>query len=279
MTLDVIPFILGILAFFGIIPLLLYFPIYISHFLVLRRIARKKGPHFKPSYILLALNIWMVLVIGAILLFLPNFLQFNGKAKQAEAKVNLGAIYTAQKAYFAEHHQYAGRKGENGSGTFADLGWSPEGDSLYAYYEGGDYLAPTKPAANASFMPPDNWPYSIHPDVSAHGFTALAIGNVDRDPCQDVWMINDANHLVNLTDDTRNLVRENIGGECGEVNASRLAWYDFMESRFVRYFIGFFGLTSPLMIFVIPVMYYLANKQNLLYYKAMAAMAEKEPHI
>src|SRR5690348_1259039 len=68
-----------------------------------------------------------VMVVIAIIAFLamlamPSFMRFLAKAKRSEAYMNLGSLYIAQKAYWAEHGTYTTNlNGPNGAG------WKPEG--------------------------------------------------------------------------------------------------------------------------------------------------------
>jgi type IV pilus assembly protein PilA len=264
---DAIPLIVVLLAFFIIMPLIVHLPIYIFRYFKMKKIAREKGPKYQPSTSLLTHNIWLILCLGGLMVVIPNYLKFAAKSPQAEAKENLGAIFTTQVAYFGEYNTYAGRKGVNGSGAFTDMGWSPEGDTRYAYYAGGDYIAPTKPKNTLKYKVGENWPYTIRPGVSATGFTVMAIGNIDNDPCLDVWMTNDSKELVNLYND--------IAGVCPEKSAASKLWSVVVKSPvadILRMILGLFGLTSPVMIFLIPLMYYRAILQNRLYNEARAAM-------
>jgi prepilin-type N-terminal cleavage/methylation domain-containing protein len=73
-----------------------------------------------------------LMIVVAIIAFLsmvavPNFMRYLARAKRTEAYINLGAIYTAQKMYWAEHGSYTSKlSGLNGAG------WRPEG-----YHGGG----------------------------------------------------------------------------------------------------------------------------------------------
>jgi len=52
----------------------------------------------------------LLVVIGIIgilaVIAIPNFMTFQAKAKQSEAKLNLSGIYIAEKAFFAEYGSY-----------------------------------------------------------------------------------------------------------------------------------------------------------------------------
>ena len=66
---------------------------------------------------------------GAIVGFLsmisiPSFFRFLAKAKRAEAYMNLGSLYVAQKTHWAEHGTFSSvLNGKDG------VGWKPEGYS------------------------------------------------------------------------------------------------------------------------------------------------------
>ena len=49
----------------------------------------------------------VVAIIGVLVaVAVPNFQKFLGRAKQTEAKTNLGSIYAAQKAFHGEWNRY-----------------------------------------------------------------------------------------------------------------------------------------------------------------------------
>ena len=81
----------------------------------------------KKGFTLIELMI-VVAIIGILAaIAIPNFLKFQAKSKQSEAKTNLGAIYTGQIAYFGEQNVY---------GNFAQINWSPSGTPRYHYQLG-----------------------------------------------------------------------------------------------------------------------------------------------
>ena len=60
----------------------------------------------KKGFTLIELMI-VVAIIGILAaIAIPNFLRFQAKSKQSEAKTNLGAIYTGQSSYFGERNSY-----------------------------------------------------------------------------------------------------------------------------------------------------------------------------
>jgi type IV pilus assembly protein PilA len=82
----------------------------------------------KRGFTLIELMI-VVAIIGILAaIAIPNFIRFQAKSKQTEAKANLKAIFTAQRSQFQEHDKYLTLVGE--------LGFNPERGNRY-YYELG----------------------------------------------------------------------------------------------------------------------------------------------
>src|ERR1700722_10168930 len=80
----------------------------------------------KKGFTLIELMI-VVAIIGLLAaLGIPNFIKFQAKARQSEAKSNLKAAYTAQKAYFGDKQTYYD--------VFSVIGFEPEMNNRYAYF-------------------------------------------------------------------------------------------------------------------------------------------------
>ena len=143
---------------------------------MLSRLRNRKG------FTLIELMI-VVAIIGILAaIAIPNFLKFQAKSKQSEAKTNLKAIFTAETAYFGENNSY---------GTFAQANWQPVGTKQLYYYTigggGGDDFG-TAPAGGGWVRTP-GW--------TTANFTAGAQANIDADPLIDAWTITPANDLTN----------------------------------------------------------------------------------
>jgi type IV pilus assembly protein PilA len=83
----------------------------------------------KKGFTLIELMI-VVAIIGILAaIAIPNFLKFQAKSKQSEAKSNLGAIYTGEISYYGEANRY---------GNFDQINWSPSGSPRYHYWLGKD---------------------------------------------------------------------------------------------------------------------------------------------
>ena len=122
---------------------------------------RKKDKGFTLIELMIVVAIIGILAAIAI----PNFLRYQAKTKQSEAKTNLGAIFTSQVTYFGEEDTYA---------NVSNIGWAPEGTTRYAYT-------------------------MVSADVDS--FTAEAEGNVDADSATDIWQMDDTRQLTNTSND------------------------------------------------------------------------------
>lgn len=125
---------------------------------------RKKDKGFTLIELMIVVAIIGILAAIAI----PNFLRYQAKTKQSEAKTNLGSIFTSQVTYFGENDTYAGAIGAG------SLGWAPEGTTRYAY---------SVTTATITL------------------FSAEARGNIDTDSSVDVWIIDHTRTLTNTSND------------------------------------------------------------------------------
>lgn len=139
----------------------------------------------------------VVAIIGILAaIAIPNFLSYQAKARQSEAKVALGGIFTSALAYFAEHDTFSVSPADS-------LHYSPSGSPRYDYYFGGTAAANRITASQGGAVSPCNVAPSASPTpaMSSSGFTAAAIGNIDSDPTCDEWEINDLRILTNSRND------------------------------------------------------------------------------
>ena len=90
-----------------------------------------KGPQ---GFTLIELMI-VVAIIGILAaIAIPNFMRYQAKARQSEARVNLGGIFTTATSYFAENNTFS-------VPTADTLGYRPAGTSRYDLYYGGENAA------------------------------------------------------------------------------------------------------------------------------------------
>jgi type IV pilus assembly protein PilA len=153
----------------------------------------------------------VVAIIGILAaIAIPNFLTYQAKARTAEARVALGAIFTSETAMFAEAP--LGSTGYSAA-NIPQLGYSPAGTPRYTYW------VPTAAGGVATMVIPHGIQVLLNlggcdrgtapgslPAVGgdASGFTAGAKGQIDSDPTCDEWHINDARNLTQDLNDVAN---------------------------------------------------------------------------
>jgi type IV pilus assembly protein PilA len=157
----------------------------------------------KKGFTLIELMI-VVAIIGILAaIAIPNFLKFQAKSKQSEAKANLGAIFTGQVSYFGENNAYS---------NFVNINWSPSGTPRYRYTLNGsgnvDNLLIIGATNNPINIPdPTSWTGNLTSVLMSDGttayaplapaidntiprFTAGAYGLISNSGLSDAWSIN-----------------------------------------------------------------------------------------
>lgn len=140
----------------------------------------------------------VVAIIGILAaIAIPNFLRYQAKSRQSEAKTNLGAVFVAETAYLSEQSRY---------GSFSEIGYALAGTTnRYTYRSpaiGGN-------GASAGTVGIDQIPCGapvacgpwteVAPAVPSNattaaglvGFTASAVASIDNDATIDGWSVND----------------------------------------------------------------------------------------
>jgi type IV pilus assembly protein PilA len=199
---------------------------------ILRKITRSN-----QGFTLVELMV-VVAIIGILAaVAIPNFVKYQAKSRQTEAKIGLAAIFTAEKSFSAENNTYTGCLAQAGytpdgqnhyysvgyvasSATAAKCG--PTGTSACDYFSFSGttpvgkcnavdvtYLATgtwTATASDSAF--PENMKAnqavttppgsaSIASVISSTTFTAGATGQVSNLTTNDYWTINDQKVLIN----------------------------------------------------------------------------------
>lgn len=109
----------------------------------------------------------VVAIVGILAaIAIPNFLNYQAKSQQAEAKANLGAIFTNMVAYAAENAAPSPNNGYFGA-TLANTGFATSGNARYSY---------------------------TLPTATSLGFSALATGGAGR-VAGDRWRIGETKFL------------------------------------------------------------------------------------
>ena len=126
-----------------------------------------KRMHDQKGFTLIELMI-VVAIIGILAaVAIPNFLRYQAKSKQSEARVLLSGIYTSQIAYFAEQNTYGASE--------AVIGFSPASTPKM-------YDAAACAGCGRTFSTVGGY---------ALDFTVTACGNVDGEAGFDVWTVDD----------------------------------------------------------------------------------------
>ena len=123
---------------------------------MLNKIRNRKG------FTLIELMIVVAIIAILAAIAIPNFLKFQAKSKQSEARTLLTGVYEAEMGYFATENRF--------SGDALEIGFEPASDPKY-------YIDPSDPG----------W---ITAAAITH-FTATTSGNIDRDDFRDFWMETD----------------------------------------------------------------------------------------
>jgi prepilin-type N-terminal cleavage/methylation domain-containing protein len=135
---------------------------------------------FGLTLVELMIVVAIIAVIAAIAL--PNLLSFQAKARQAEARANLGGIFAAQQGYRAYADTY---------GSFSEIGFvsSHSGARIYTYRDGVE----VQPGKSGLVACPNA---TVSAVVGATGFTATAVGTISNSGI-DCWYVNDQRQFVN----------------------------------------------------------------------------------
>jgi type IV pilus assembly protein PilA len=141
----------------------------------------------------------VVAIIGILAaIAIPNFLRYQAKSRQAEARTNLGGMFVAETSYFGENSRF---------GSLGEIGFQLAGTSNRYIYSTtpdlGNGAGPVNCAATnlttsciAALVDPGADPggggaVSGAATGAAPGFTAAAWSNLDNDPTLDRWHVND----------------------------------------------------------------------------------------
>jgi type IV pilus assembly protein PilA len=175
----------------------------------------------------------VVAIIGILAaIAIPNFIKFQARSKQSEAKANMKAMFTAEKAFFQEKDTY--------STAVGTIGFAPERGNRYQYNLNGttgtlDSRAGTTPstATTADGISVDTFKF---PAITSAGllcttaggtvttgptgsFIGVAQGNIDNDSVLDQWSISsDSRTMASTCDAPTNVASGEPANEQNDVN-------------------------------------------------------------
>jgi type IV pilus assembly protein PilA len=169
-----------------------------------------KAPQNNRGFTLIELMVVVAIVGILAAIAIPNFLAYQARSRQVEARTNLGSIFVSEVAWFGENNFYSNfatigftisgsgnrytYRSPNATGTGGSSG--AQGLDLYntlagAATAGGttiaDILTPSGAAAPAPPVP--------------GSFTATAVGDIDGDATVDHWYLNDIKRIINDQND------------------------------------------------------------------------------
>ena len=117
----------------------------------------------------------VVAIIGILAaIAIPNFVKFQCRSKQSEAKTNLKAMYVSQESYRGENDTYVA--------VASAANYTTNGANVLGFYAQGKKLR-----------------YDYTSTASATQFTGTGTGKANGDVSGDIWTINEVNALNNGT--------------------------------------------------------------------------------
>ena len=132
----------------------------------------------------------VVAIIGILsAVAIPNFMKFQAKSRQTEAKTNLKGVHTAITSYFAEKNKLPSTT------TKIDQIFGVSGDNLYDYNFLNIKTVGSHGAASAAFQCSNSATASNN--STGGTWSSTACGNIDNDSFIDSWVINGAGCLAN----------------------------------------------------------------------------------
>lgn len=115
----------------------------------------------RSGFSLVELMIVVAIIAVLAVVAIPNYIAYQNRSRQSEARVLLSGVYASEVTFFAEHSRYAG--------SFDEISFRPASEPKY--YK--------------------NWYLNI--SGNRFHFTATCSADLDHDGHLDYWMVTDCN--------------------------------------------------------------------------------------
>jgi type IV pilus assembly protein PilA len=158
----------------------------------------RRSPKGPSGFTLIELMIVVAILGVLVAVAIPNFMRYQAKAKQAEAKIGLGGIWI---------HATTTLAAQNASYVISDiskLGYGITGTSRYSFWYSVSGTPTAIPGSSTATGPCDVNTPPAAVGTTTSSFTAGARGNIDGDSTCDDWTINDLRYLSSTLDDVAN---------------------------------------------------------------------------
>lgn len=143
----------------------------------------------------------VVAIIGILAaIAIPNFLAYQARARQAEARTNLGGAYVAESAFFANSGRFDNFSnigfalGNTSTGTCGPCRYTYRVASAAAY-SGGP--AQSISAGQGAIVTDGNGTPAVAAGLTDTSFTITAAANLDADTFPDQWNVSDSKTGLN----------------------------------------------------------------------------------
>ena len=166
----------------------------------------------QAAFSLIELMIALAIIGILATIAIPRFIIYREKAQQSEVKVNLEALRVAEISWYGDNRGY--------TDDLSGLSWRPEGSPRYLYGFSSDAF-PASSAKNDTAELAASIPVSYlttqmvqfpgipltaaqfpaGATVSASGFKAAAIANLDDDVTFDQWTIDEQSNILLISND------------------------------------------------------------------------------
>lgn len=153
------------------------------------------------SFSLIELMVVVCIVAFLAALAIPNYSNYQARARQTEATIMLASLHTAEHAYFAQHGRYSSQLAGSGG-----IGWKPQGykggGSNESFYYTYGFNVPGAQEGIHYFTGKLNTPKESLGTTSADekSFTAGAAALLNNNQPADVWHIDESRTITQVQD-------------------------------------------------------------------------------